>query len=118
MFPRRSHHVENIVLRRIWRDMQTMEVQIGHLHTAMTEAIFVRLGGEPILVFHVQNASRLDPNHRRGVFALILKSGFTGDWVRHRHQRHRRFCLWQFLKYSVVPTRGRNRQSNGYYPAT
>jgi hypothetical protein len=27
----------------------------------MTDAIFFRLGGELILVFHVKNASRLDP---------------------------------------------------------
>jgi hypothetical protein len=83
----------------------------------MTETIFFRLGGEPILVFHVQNGSGLDPNHRRRVFALILKSRFTGDWVRHRHQRDRRFCLWQFREYLVLPTYGRNRQTDGYYPA-
>src|SRR6266566_972184 len=98
--------------------MQPVEVKICHIHARMTEAIFSRLGGELILVFHVQSAPRLNPNHRRRVVASKAKFGFAGDWIRSCFQRHRRACLWQFRKYSVLPTGRGDKQPDACYPAS
>lgn len=97
--------------------MQTVKVKIGHVHARMTEAIFFRLGGELILVFHIESGSGLDPNHRRRVFALVAKFRFAGGWVRCRHQRDRGVCLWQFREYSVLGARRGDKQSDVRYPA-
>src|SRR5713226_5888720 len=113
----RGHHIEDIVLRSIWRNVQTVEMKIGHLHAGMTETIFFRLGGELILVFHVQSTSRLDANDRWRVVALKAKFGFTGDWIRRRHERDRRACLWQFRDDSVLRTGRGDKQSDVCYPA-
>src|SRR5438105_15736402 len=114
---RRSHHVQDIVLRCIWRDVQAMEVKVCHLHAWMTETVLFRLSGELILVFHIQSASRLHPNHRWRVVASKAKFGFAGDWIRYRLQRHRRACLRQFRKYSVLPTGLGDKQPDACYPA-
>ena len=114
---RRSHHVQDIVLRCIWRDVQAMEVKVCHLHAWMTETVLFRLSGELILVFHIQSASRLHPNHRWRVVASKAKFGFAGDWIRYRLQRHRRACLRQFRKYSVLPTGRGDKQPDACHPA-
>src|SRR5260370_14935628 len=103
-------------MRSIWRNVQTVEMKIGHLHAGMTETIFFRLGGELILVFHVQSTSRLDANDRWRVVALKAKFGFTGDWIRRRHERDRRACLWQFTAHSVLRTCRGGKQAGGFYP--
>src|SRR4029077_19455061 len=92
-------------------------MEICHVHARMIQALFSRLGGELILIFHVQNASWLHPNHRWRVVASIAKFGFTGDWIRCRHQCYRRACLWQFRKYSVLPTGRSDKQPDACYPA-
>src|SRR4030081_3192707 len=84
----------------------------------MTEAILFRLGRELILVFHSENGSRLDPNDRRRVVVSITKFGFAGDWIRCRHQRHRRTRLRQFRKYSVLRTCCGGKQSDACYRAS
>jgi hypothetical protein len=48
----------------------------------MTDAIFFRLGGELILVFHIQNGPGLDPNHRRRGVTSIAKFGFSSNEIR------------------------------------
>ena len=93
-----------------------MEMKIGHLHTGMTETIFFRLDGEPILVFHVQNGSGLDADHGRRVVVLITKFGFAGGRVRCGHERDRRPCLWQFREYSILATCCGDKQSDVRYP--
>ena len=113
----RGHHVQDIVLRRIWRNVQTVEMKIGHLHARMTEAILFRLSGELVLIFHIQNASRLHANHRGRVFALITKFGFAGDRIRRGCERYWRTRLWQFGNYSVLHTRSGEKQSDVCYPA-
>ena len=112
----RGHHVEDIILRRVWRDVQTMKVKIRHLHTGMTETILFRLSGELVLIFHIQNTSRLHANHRGRVIALIAEFGFAGDRVRCGHERDRRPCLWQFRKYSILATCCGDKQSDACYP--
>ncbi len=112
----RRHHVQDIVLRRIWRDVQSVKVKVGHVHARMTEAVFSRLGVELIFIFDVQNTSRLDADHGRRVVVLITKFGFAGDRVRCGHERDRRPCLWQFRKYSILATCCGDKQSDACYP--
>src|ERR1700686_4730519 len=83
----------------------------------MTNAIFFRLGGELILVFHIQNAPRLHPNHRWRVIASKAKFGLAGDWIRFRLQRRRRAWLRKFRKYSALPTGRVDKQPDAGYPA-
>src|SRR5438552_7845980 len=83
----------------------------------MTETILFRLRGEIILVFHIQHASRLHPNHRWRVVASIAKFRFAGDRLRCCLQRDRRACLWQFRKHSVLPTGRGDKQPDACYPA-
>ncbi len=112
----RRYHIQGIVLRRFWRNVQPVEVKICHLHAWMANALFSRLGGELIFIFHAQNASRLHPKHRRRVVALIPKLGFAGDWIRCGYERHRRGCLWQFRKYSILSAGGGDKQTDARYP--
>src|SRR6266567_1413363 len=97
--------------------MQPVEMKICHVHARMTDALFSRLGGELILVFHVQNAARLHPNHWWHVVASEAKLGFASDWTRCCLQRYRRACLRQFRKYSVLPTGRRDKQPDACYAA-
>ncbi len=113
----RRYHVQDIVLRCIWRDVQAMEVKVCHLHAGMTETVLFRLSGKIILIFHVQSAARLHPNHRWRVVASKAKFGFAGDWIRCCFQCHRRACLWQFRKYSVLRTCCRDEQPDACRPA-
>src|SRR6266566_2265095 len=113
---RRSHHVEDIVLRRVRRDVQSVEVKICHLHARMSETIFFRLSGELILIFHIQSASRLHANYRRCVVILIAKSGFARDRIRCRHEHDWRTCLWKFRDYSVLRGCGTGKQPSVCQP--
>jgi hypothetical protein len=102
-------HVQDIVLRRIWRDMQTVKVKIRHLHARMTEAILFRLTSELVFILDVERATRPDADDRRCVIALIAKFRFTRGRIRSRDQHHRRVRLRQFRKYSVLSTRSRKQ---------
>ncbi len=113
----RGDHIEDIVLWRIWRDVQPVEVKVRHLHARMTDAVFSRLSVQFILVFDIQNTSRLNPNYRRRVVAAISKFRFARDGIGCRKQRHRRACLWQFWKYSALASNRGDKQSDACHPA-
>src|SRR6266436_4656276 len=82
----------------------------------MSETILFRMSGELVLILHIQSASRLYPNYRWRVVALITKFGFAGDWIRCGLKCHRRACLRQFRKYSVLP-RGVGDKQTDAHPA-
>ena len=113
----RGHHTQDIILRRIWRHVQTVEVKICHLHARMSETILFRMSGELVLILHIQSASRLYPNYRWRVVPLITKFGFAGDWIRRGLKCHRRACLRQFRKYSALSISSSDEQSDACYAA-
>ena len=94
-----------------------MEMKIGHLHARMTDAFFFRFGDKLVFVLDLQNTSRLYPNYRWRVVALITKFGFAGDWIRLGLKCHRRACLRQFRKYSALSISSSDEQSDACYAA-
>jgi len=83
----------------------------------MSETIFFRLSGELILIFHIQNASRLHANYRRRVLALITKFGLAGGRIRRGREHNGRACLWQFRQYSVLSACRGDKQADACHPA-
>ena len=68
--------------------------------------------------FYIPRSERFPaaPEAPAACCCLDTETRIAGDWIRCGYQRHRRGCLWQFRKYSILSAGGGDKQTDARYP--
>src|SRR5215469_5046540 len=121
---RHGHHGQNIVLRRIRRNVQTVKMEVGHIHARRNGAGTLRFGRQVIHIVDLQHIARRESQDWCDVMAVVGKSVPT-VWVgygeesegklmivRTQFRRFRKWrCLVSFRKHENEATQDKNSDS-------